>query len=180
VRARSRGRGQATALVEHRGEGKNAWGGREQPERKRDKGRRRGSGMGGWEKTRTTWGMSAAESTLCVAAVQGGGLSAARARARDGLHAACYAWAAGKAGWGARGMGRPGEKPSWARGKGGGCRGQLGPRSWVAEREEKLREFSFYLFLFFFSYFLLPRIEFLIKLIHHELAHQTKWKYASA
>jgi hypothetical protein len=44
--------------------------GREQPERKRDKGRRRGSGMGGWEKTGVTWGTSAAESTLGVAAVQ--------------------------------------------------------------------------------------------------------------
>jgi hypothetical protein len=42
-RARSRGRGQAVALAKNRGEGKNAWGGREQPERKRDKRRRRGS-----------------------------------------------------------------------------------------------------------------------------------------
>jgi hypothetical protein len=46
-----------------------------------------------------------------------GGLSAARARARDGLRAACCAWAAGKAGWGARGVGRLGEKPSWAGGE---------------------------------------------------------------
>jgi hypothetical protein len=43
ARARSRGRGRATALAEHRGEEKNARGGREKPERKRDRGRRRGS-----------------------------------------------------------------------------------------------------------------------------------------
>jgi hypothetical protein len=58
-------------LAEHRGEGKNAWGWREQPERKRNKGRRRGSGMGGWDKTWAMWGASATESTLGVAAVQG-------------------------------------------------------------------------------------------------------------
>jgi hypothetical protein len=38
---------------------------------KGDRGRRRGSDMGGWEKTGATWGASAAKSTLGLAAVQG-------------------------------------------------------------------------------------------------------------
>jgi hypothetical protein len=52
-------------------------------------------------------------------------------------------------------MGRPGEKPSWAGRKRRGRRRQLGRGSWAAEREEELREFSFYLFLFFSLSFVL-------------------------
>jgi hypothetical protein len=53
-------------------------------------------------------------------------------------------------GWarGARSVGRPGKSRVGPGGKGGARRGQLGRGSWAAGREEGLREFSFYLFLF--------------------------------
>jgi hypothetical protein len=73
-------------------------------------------------------------------------LSAARARAQDGLRAACYAWAAGKAGWGARGVGRPGEKPSWAGEKKEGAQGTAGPRE-PSRRERGGAEGVFFLFI---------------------------------
>jgi hypothetical protein len=90
------------------------------------------------------------------------------------LGAVLGSWASKRAGGGARVLGRgareagarpaaPGPwerldgafatwagqgKPSWARGKGGARRGQLGTGRWATEREEGLRVFSFYLFFF--------------------------------
>jgi hypothetical protein len=68
----------------------------------------------------------------------------------------------------------------WATGRGKLWLGRAGGgkvRGGLARGFEEARPFLYFLFFF---YFLLPRIEFLIKRILHKLAHQTKWKYASA
>jgi hypothetical protein len=93
-------------------------------------------------------------------------------------------WAVAAGAWAAR-AGRLGRTPlSRGVALAQGHRG--GPPRWARERKNEcwaslllLLLFSFCYFLFLF-YFLLHRIEFLIKRILHKLAHQTKWKYASA
>jgi hypothetical protein len=114
--------------------------------------------MGGWGKTWATWGASAAESMLGVATVQGAACVLRVLGLGEGRWAA---GGAGRLGWwrggSASGAVDAGVGAAAARARTAGP-GELGRRERGGERdgwavagpgkEEGLREFSFYLFLF--------------------------------